>query len=58
MKVFIKENSLVTERHYDDFLIAILEDEGFVAIDVPDMNDENPYTYDDFEKVNGQWRLK
>jgi hypothetical protein len=58
MKVFIKENSIVTEWQYSKELETILIEEGFTSIKVPDMNDENPYKYEDFELVNGVWKLK
>lgn len=58
MKVYIKENSIVTEKEYSSVLETILIEEGFTAITVPNMDDENPYTFDDFELVNGVWKLK
>lgn len=58
MKVFIKQNALVTEWEYAPALETILIEEGFTPITVPDMDPEKPYTFDDFEKVSGKWRLK
>lgn len=58
MKIFIKENSIVTEWSYTTKLRAALLNEGFVEITVPDMDDENPYIFDDFELVDGVWKLK
>ena len=58
MKIFIKENSVVTEWSYAPILRTILLEEGFTEITVPDMDDANPYKFEDFEKVNGELRLK
>lgn len=58
MKIFIKQNALVTEREYSSILETILLEEGFTPVTVPDMDDENPYNYEDFEFVNGKWKLK
>ena len=58
MKVFIKQNSIVTEWSYSSNLRATLLSEGFLEITVPDMDEEKPYTFDDFQFVNGVWKLK
>lgn len=58
MIVYIKEHSLITERSYTEEIVELLENEGHTALEVPDMDDEHPYTLSDFEFVDGVWRLK
>lgn len=58
MKIFIKANSIVTEWEYSNELETILIEEGFQSIIVPDMDNSDPYMYEDFEFVDGSWKLK
>lgn len=58
MTIYIKENSIVTEHEYSDDLKALLKSEGFTPLIVVNRGDDKPYTADEFEKVNGKWRLK
>ena len=58
MKIYIKQNSIVTEENYTDILETILQEEGFIALEVPNRTSEQPYTFDDFEFVSGKWKLK
>lgn len=58
MIVYIKENSFVSEFDYTEELVQELLEAGHQAVDVPEMDLENPYTLSDFEFVDGVWRLK
>jgi hypothetical protein len=58
MIIYIKENGLVTEFEYTEELIQELLDDGYQAVEVPEMDLENPYQISDFEFVDDTWKLK
>lgn len=54
MIVFIKDNSLITEKEYTEEFMQLLTDEGYFKIELED----GFYHYENFEKVNNIWKLK
>jgi ribose 5-phosphate isomerase RpiB len=58
MKIYIKNNEIITEYEYTDEIIEELKEKGFQEIEVPYREESNMYKYDDFEKINELYAYK
>jgi hypothetical protein len=54
MIIFIKDNSLITEKEYTEEFMQLLIDEGYYKMEV----DDGFYHYENFEKIDNIWILK
>ena len=53
MIIFIKDNSLITEKEYTEEFMQLLIDEGYYKMEV----DDGFYHYENFKKINGEWKF-
>ena len=59
MKIFIKQNEIITEQFYTDEYILYLIELGFQSVEIPeDGKFIDLYKVEDFEYIDNVWILK